>query len=473
MIPQAFLILPGLLIVCGVFAYVALARPFRAVTVFLALLLLHEMLLRWLSNFGALEGSTLRLVSLWKEAALVGLLIGIAIGTWRSGRQIVIQAPDRALFVFLAVAAVSAAISPNRLPAVAALRDYGEPALLFIIGRLVLPSRSELRRWIWTWLLLLVAIGALGLWQGVAWDSADYVHYGFGDVSSQVGIPDVRLDGSMRIRPPSTVTGPNELALHMMLAAILSVSMLLMGLADQWVPIFALILSLGTLILTASRSGFLAVATAFPIVVWAKGQIPSARIGVWLDRSKLSVLIIGGLVIVIGFAWISGFAGHLFQTILDLPTEYHIIDTWGAVQYLSAHPAGVGMGMVGPRKGFGFPVVPLFHVEGSLFQIAMEMGIWGLAVFVVAVFLGIARVASNMRQIRSEGMQIITTLTIASWAGSLVAFLILPLMQALPLMAYLWFLLGFACSAKEIEASWTAGRRLSPQAAPTMPPPSG
>lgn len=468
----AFAVAIILLLVVGLVAWFSTMEPARTAVITLGLLMVHELGLRWLANIAHADPALITGVSLWKEAALVGLGIGIVVRWRRSAASFEPLMADWALLLLFAIGLFSVGISANRIAGLAALRDYFEPMLLYVIARLLLPGRSQLSRWLAGWLILASLIAALAIWQGLVWDAADYVRFGFGEASGQVGIPEVGIAGATRIRPPSTVTGPNELSLHMMLATALSLTLLLSDLRRNALLWGAAALTFAALVLTASRSGFLGLVAAVAVIIllWAVRRLRGQR--AQIDRRRMALLALVAVLMLAGGLWATGFGAFLFETASNLGSQYHFVDTADAIRYLAAHPAGVGMGLVGPRQGFGFPPVAAYHVEGSLFQIAMEMGVWGLGAFLLFLALALRSAWSGLAVLSPSPLRALTTVAIAGWVGAMVAFLFLPLMQALPLMAWLWFLLGLACSAPKIQAAWEASRRLSPQAAPTMPPPS-
>ena len=148
------------------------------------------------------------------------------------------------------------------------------------------------------------------------------------------------------------------------------------------------------------------------------------------------------------------------DTVLNLQNEYHIRDIAGAIQYLVRHPEGVGMGFVGPRQGFFFPQPTKFSVEGSLFQIAMEMGVWGLLIWLIFWFIGLRRLLHIRNDVRDGLLRTIVTTAFTGWVTALIVFLFLPMMQSLTLMSWLWFLLGLGLIAKDLGGDWRSGNNI-------------
>ena len=115
------------------------------------------------------------------------------------------------------------------------------------------------------------------------------------------------------------------------------------------------------------------------------------------------------------------------------------------------------MGLVEPKGALTLiEAGGAYHVEGSLFQIAMEMGVWGLAAWLAFWGVALARIYRNFQALESVHLKVLTGTAFAGWLGSLAAFLFLPLMQSISLMVWLWFLLGLGYQSKSIEAAWNA-----------------
>ena len=140
------------------------------------------------------------------------------------------------------------------------------------------------------------------------------------------------------------------------------------------------------------------------------------------------------------------------DTIANLSDEYYYVDSMEALQYLIKHPAGVGMGLVEPKGALILiKSEALFHVEGSLFQIAMEMSVWGLALWLLFWGAGLFQIWRSWPNLKEPSLKVLTGTALTGWLGALVAFLFLPLMQSISLMVWLWFLIGLALQAERLD----------------------
>jgi len=437
-------------------AWAAARRPGQTTGAILLLLLVHELLIRWLQNLAGLPQAEVTLVSLWKDVALAGLLVGTVFKSWQIDRdlrsRLVWRPGEPFLAAFAALGILGVVLSPDRLAGVAAYRDYFEPVVFYVVIRLTTIERKQLSRLLKAWLIVGAAMAVLAIWQS-GWTTAQFAAWGFGTPSGQVGIPIGGVIGKAGLRPPSTVTGPNELAGHMILMACAAFLLIFESSGrKRTLFVVAAVLYGGALVASASRSGFLglllglAVATAFAVI---RKRQDVGRLGrrAWIGLGgALAVMALMAVIVAV-----SGMGSLIGHTIQSLAGQYHTLDTLGAVNFLVQHPQGVGMGLVGPRQGFGFPAVAAFHVEGSYFQMAMEFGVWGLAIFLVFLFLALRQTWREGMRASPPTLRVLSGVSVAGWLGVSVTFLFLPLMQAFPLMAWLWFALGIGLQARRLD----------------------
>ena len=350
---------------------------------------------------------------------------------------------------------IQALTSPSRMAGLAAFRDYFQPALVFILAQLIRPSSRMMRRFLRLWIVAGLVILTVELLQAIGWTAETYRLLGFVRANGELVVPLLYYQGGTFLRPASTVSGPNELGMHMVLWTLLCVQLVVTreGRPRILAGAAAILFFLG-MVVTYSRSAFLACIA---------GLLSTGAL--WLVRSRLRstirrfkptrVVVLAvciGLVALVAVSAATGMLGLMGQTIRSLSGEYHIQDTLDAARFLTAHPQGVGMGLVGPRDGAFFPELEVFHVEGSLLQLAGDAGIVGLALWLAFVLTTLWVAARRWLELRDPELRAVSATGITGWAGALVAFLFLPLMQADALMMWLWFLLGTALVAKEAEA---------------------
>ena len=450
---QALILAPVFLVYLLVFYFLGRRSGFPFLAGILLALLFHELLIRWLTNLFTAPPLLTTAASLWKDGALAGLGLvwlqrrrgqlresgalrpGGALPLWRRAAIL-----DWLLGIVVAVGAVSALLSPNRLAGIMAFRDYYEPVLVFVLIGGFLPLRQQLGKLVKAWIVVLAFMAVLGIVQTVFWTAQDYARWGFGSPRSEFGIPSTGgVSGLVDLRAPSTVTGPNELGMHMVLGLLLvSQLMLTAERRSQWLN-FALGLLFGiALVLTFSRSDLLASLIGMAALFLLRIRDRAPVFGRWSFQvaAILAVMFVAVLQ--------TGLLGHVAGTAANPQAQFHVQDTSSALDALLEDPGGVGMGLVGPRIGAFFPEQPAFHVEGSIFQIAFEMGVWGAALwisFAVAVFISALR---GWKRAEDPLDRALVGTAVGGGLGLSFVLLFLPLMQSMTLMSWMWFLLGYA-----------------------------
>ena len=444
---QALTLLPVLLFFALVFYVLARKFGFPVLAGTLLALLFHELLIRWLSFLLKAPALMVTAASLWKDGALIGLgvvWLQRSLGKMRQGGTSPlwkrIGLLDGLLAALVALGLVSALLSPNRLAGIMAFRDYYEPVLVFILIGAFVPPRVQLGRFVKAWVVALAFMAVPGIVQTLFWTAQDYERWGFGSPQSELGIPSTGgVSGLVDLRAPSTVTGPNEFGMHMVLGLLLvSQLMYTAQRRSQW-SYFALGLLFGiALVLTFSRSDLLASLIGMAVLFWLRMRDRAPVFGRW------SLQIATILAVMFAAVLQTGLLGHVAGTAANPQEQYHVQDTSSALDALLENPAGVGMGLVGPRIGAFFPKDPAFHVEGSVFQIAFEMGIWGMGLWALfAIVVGVWAVRGWGRAEDPLDRALVGT-AVGGGLGLSFVLLFLPLMQSMPLMSWLWFLLGFA-----------------------------
>jgi hypothetical protein len=373
------------------------------------------------------------------------------------GLQIRFSCLDTLLGLSILIGLIYTLIAPHKLAAITSLRGYLQPLAVFILARVFKPSRGELRIFLILLLIVGVVMAGFGIWQAMTWDEVDYRAGGYVQPDGRLVSPILPIRGEMYVRPASFVSGPNELGVDMVILVMVALSWFVEERRAQRYFFLGLgALFAAGMVVTMSRSAFLAFLLAVGVFVLM--FIPRLRARYFRPmkpRWLLPVAIGLGLVIVIGVLQATGFLGFLGKTITGLTTEFHIVDSVEAVQFLVQNPAGVGMGMVTPKGALIFQSIDAaYHVEGALFQIAMEMGVWGLAIWLAFIGLGLGIIYRNWRALKAPLLQILTGTAFTAWLGALVAFLFLPLTQSISLMCWLWFLLGIGVSSSEIDVAW-------------------
>ncbi len=451
-------------------------RPFGVLSALVILVPLRDFITRWLNVHSGLSVDDVTALGRW-WFVLVGSLTLLLGARWVYR---ILRKPSRPKLGWveftLAAAVVAAAggalLSPEKGAAFTSLRGYLQPLGVFLLALAMRPGKRELRRLIMLWGLVGIVMAGFALWQAAGWSEADYRAEGYLRQNGELVVPPVSIGGRLYLRPSSTVSGPNELGVDMVLLTLLALFSLDGAKGTRLVAYGALVLLFASgLAVSVSRSAFLALLAAAGATVALYWGRMRKRIGGLGPSARLRAALIGlGGLAAIGLVFArAGMLAHIVNTMENLAGAYHFVDSIEAVRYLVAHPQGVGMGLVEPKGALTLiEAGGTFHVEGSIFQIAMEMGVWGLAAWFALWAAALARVWRNWQDAVSAELRIVSGTAFAGWLGSLVAFLFLPLMQSISLMVWLWFLLGIGYSSDKIEAAWstaTVGAVLEPHAA--------
>jgi hypothetical protein len=446
------------LVLGGIVISIAWKRPFQVLAALLILLPFRDLSIRWMNASTDLSPDWVNALSRWWFIIVLGLLVVIVVqwslARWKDRNLARIGFVEIAFILVILVAGISAFLSPSFTAGFTSLRGYLQPMAVFVLARAIQPTRKQLQRLLILLFIVGILMTAFEVWQVAGWDADDYRMRGYLDQGGRLVTPTITVRGEPYIRPTSTVSGPNELGVDMLLLMLIAVfgAFLSKGthrlLSILLIPIFALMI-----ILTFSRSAILGTLTSLIIVA-----LLIIRQGIGEDREKrrnkprVLISAVGLLILVVAILQLTGALQFIQNTIATITTQFHFIDSVEALQYLIKNPAGVGMGMVTPKGALILiETEALFHVEGSLFQIAMEMGVWGLALWLLFWGACFIRIWREWPKLQDPFLKVMVGTALSGWVGALVAFLFLPLMQSISLMVWLWFLLGAALQTTQLE----------------------
>ncbi|MDF1501260.1 MAG: O-antigen ligase family protein [Anaerolineales bacterium] len=448
----------------GVAFVAAWKRPFPVLAALVLLVPFRDLSIRWMNASTDLSPEWVNAISRWWFVLILALALVLAAqwlkDYWRTRELPKLRLLDWLLIAAILVAIIHTLLSPNLRAGFTSMRGYLQPLAVFVLARAFKPTKKQLQALLIVLLLAGTIMLLFELWQVFGWTETMYRQWGYIDQAGRLVAPTISVRGEAYIRPTSTVSGPNELAVDMLLLALGSAFGVLSA-KNKWrwglAPMSGLFV-LGTA-LTFSRSALLGLGAAGLSVIFLivfqqekKPQVIRSRSFVWIVA--LAAII---AVVLFGLLAVTGTLEHLVATTQRLSREYHIQDSIEATRFLLQNPGGVGMGMVEPKGALILMNTEArYHVEGSLFQIAMEMGVWGLALWLAFWGACLARLWRIWPGRADPAIKVVVGTAFSGWIGALVAFVFLPLMQSVSLMVWLWFLLGMAVEANAIEASWEA-----------------
>ncbi len=444
------LIVNGLLLLAFT-VLISYRQPYAMLIVFLIGLLFQEQVIRYLNFALSTPDYLIRSISLWKELVLAAMVIGMILrGLLRVRFTLRFHKLDWLLLAIFVVALIHVAFAPDRLAGLAATRNYFEPLLLFYVARSIPLEGESHKKAMWIALAFGVSISLLGTWQALGWDAATFQRWGF--VHPDRWIPTLYVDDVLRFRPSSTLAGPNVLGAFNVLFMGLAVALTVFGrTARRWFAAAAIPLLLVGLIYTYSRSAlltFLFSAGVAVVAILVRRDTRSRVFGKLSNPWILSAVVLAITTLVLTLL-VSGMAARITETLGSLTQQFHFVDKVEGLQVLLRSPAGIGMGQVGPRDGLFFPEVSPYTVESSLLQIAMDMGIYGLLMWLAFFIWLLVELWRGWSADNPPAPRFFATTIFCLWPGYLLAFIFLPLMQSLALMGWLWALSGLGITNSE------------------------
>jgi hypothetical protein len=437
-------------------------RPFWALSTLVLLLPFRDLSIRLLNAFTNISLETVNSLSRWWFVTVLALLaVWIVKGIRRYLIHRRIPKPgilDILLGVLVLMGVIEALLSPNLLAGITSLRGYLQPMIVFVLARAFLP-RDERDLRIMHIALLIVGslLFAMALWQLTSWTDETYRAWGYVDQFGRItGLyRDLSQIGVAFIRPASTVSGPNELGVIFIVLFFLALQWLFFGPKNE--RIVMVLLSIAFLVglaMTNSRAAFVGLITSAVLLFIYLIRVYRAHLRT-IDRRKWLLILTAVLISLIVFTVVmvsSGMMNIVVWTIQNSDKMDHIVTSQWALQDIIQSPSGVGMGMVWPKgAALLMETEALYHIEGSLFQIAFEWGLWGFAIWMVLIFIALVRVWRVWVQTGWFQAQVHAGTAFLGWVGALATFIFLPLMQSVNLMVLLWFLLGLGVGLSQVK----------------------
>jgi hypothetical protein len=436
---------------------VAWARPFWLYAALLALIPLYDGMLRVVTWQLQWPDSWIRLLSLWKEAAVL-LLFAVLVVQHISGKRRLHSRLYQFDLWLLAVILLSVAyiLVATRLGiGVYGLRNYLLPLSLFFLARLLPYSRRDLTTMLAILTAVAAGVAAFGIYQARFIDFPTMVAMGYVDENGALpfAFKTALRDGFPIPRAISTATGPNQLAIYLDFFILLC----LVGVVHWRQPMRRLLLgglaALFTvcLLLTFSRGGFLALMVslaAWAAIVVVERGVRRTLVELSQNRWLMMGLAAAVVLVVVGLV-ASGFATRIVRGLTgrDPAADAHVSSMAYSVGFVSQHPMGIGMGMVGERALKFAGEAPIQHTESSYFQFGMETGLFGLILLLIllaSLMVTLWRIRGRMRMHGDPWAMVLVELAIIYWAGALVDFIVTPLLQNLLAAGYLWMIAGIA-----------------------------
>ncbi len=436
-------------------------RPFWVLSSLIFLLPFRDLSIRLLNAFADTSLETVNSLSRWWFVTVLALLaVWIVKGIRRYLIHKRIPRPgilDILLGVLVLMGVIEAFLSPNLLAGITSLRGYLQPMIVFVLARAFLPRDDRDLRLMH--IALLVVGGLLfimALWQLTSWTEETYRTWGYVDQFGRItGLyRDLSQIGVAFIRPASTVSGPNELGVIFIVFFFLALQWLFFGpKTERIVMVLLSIAFLVGLAITNSRGVFVGISASVVVLLayLIRTYGPLVRTFGWRRWILLLLVVLISFSVFSVVMELSGMMNIVVWSIQNPLGQPHLVESMQALRDIAQDPSGVGMGMVWP-KGAALlrETQALYYVEGSLFQIVLEWGLWGFAVWMAFISIALVRVWRAWGQTRWFQVQVHAGTAFLGWVGALATFIFLPLMQSINLMVLLWFVLGLGVGLSQV-----------------------
>jgi len=423
-----------------------LVRPRLVLTILLLLLPFHTGLFQILKIELALPTTIALALQSWKEGTLLLLVSWVLVQSLTTGRLRMAHAwilPLVGLFMLIGLAGIRHA--PSFVEGLYSYRVMFEPFVVFLLI-LLLPLDIAWCKRLVPWLLVVGAIvAALAIFQAIflGYDFLWKYYAADGQISVSFSFMGGRIQRAM-----GTFSSPNQLSLYLVFIILITANLALRFPQQRRRLATLLALLFAALLLTVSRSGWVAllVGLGFSFLIWRRKRIVV----------PLFILL---ALIAIPIGSTLGLGSHLANTLQgrELSANYHIMSFRQNVEVILDNPLGVGLGRVGPRafyfrKGSG----QFYPTESYLLQVAMELGIPGLVMFLLVTISAAIVVYSNIFRLSSVWSRAMAVSALAALLAALAHTLLIPDLQDFTLGCYLWFLVAWGMRLPALE------QRISP-----------
>ncbi|MCJ7823805.1 MAG: hypothetical protein MUP44_02800 [Anaerolineales bacterium] len=199
-------------------------RPFAVLSALILLIPFRDLSIRWMNASTDLSPEWVNAISRWWFVLVLALLAVVVIRwtiEWTRSRVIPkIHVLDVLFLLLIFISIISTFLSPDKGAGFTSLRGYLQPMALFVLARAIRPSKEQLRTLLILLLIVAVIMVAFELWQVFGWTDVDYRAYGYLRQNGELVTPTIQVSGQSYIRPTSTVSGPNELGISMLILSM-------------------------------------------------------------------------------------------------------------------------------------------------------------------------------------------------------------------------------------------------------------
>lgn len=441
-----------------VFAVVALRRPWTGLVLLLGILPVNGALTQILPTLLSLSDGAQLALAAWHDALVAGIALA-ALASLLRARSHALSTVEWLIAATLLLGAVYVAVSPVTFTAFYVYRVLYEPPVL-LAAITVLARSSGMPAWVPSRATLALiatsALSALYAWPQVYLLGFSYLQRFYTPPGEQIH-HSFLAHGLNQPRAIGLLTSPNEFGAALAIAIALLAAPGLLALRD-WVRAWLLAIIGMALLISFSRSGWLATLIAVGIVLWlSRAQLPSLaeiRAGINRPRTLLRIgaPILASLVLTIAVFTTSGAAALIGATATgDDPSAGNRPHSVRAgLMVVLEHPLGLGLATAGP-KAARFDQQegrPRILTETWYILYAIQVGLIGFGLLAITV-------VTILRWLWRDRLRPISRVAFGIAFGLGVGAVFIPVLEDPTVFTPLWAISGLALAS---GAAIAAGR---------------
>lgn len=406
-------------------------------------------------------GLAIAIFQLWKEVVLGALLVGVgyrwATGTIRFEWRFAI--PGAAWLAFAIYLGFVALLARFDAASLYGLRIYGEPMLAGLaLGAALkcMGTPERLPRWlagvaclVFVLAVLQAAFPTNAFVAKVRMSTAD----AFGQLPSAMTVSVVS-----QFRAFATFADPNDLGFFAAIVLLGTFAPVFATRRARYLRLAAQMGALLTLGVSYSRSAMLAAAVGGAAMIAVALAFDFWRYRETVVRTFVLALSLG-VVLMVGWDSIAGEIPqlqHLSNTFngSDPSAKGHVSSILQGAHLFRGHLEGFGLGRVGPRAelyshGQGRQV----HVESSYFQIGLETGIVGMALYVTALLATLLAAVAYASAAEGVEERAWGRVMVGIFVAQISGYLFLPTIVSLQTATLVWAYVGLLSGARALSSA--------------------
>lgn len=436
--------LSALLLAILVFVWI-FPRPKIGFSLLLLLLPIHTLFFQILRVELRLSSSISILLQSWKDVLLLLLLgwilaKGLSTGKLRFPKASIWLIPT--LFLLLFVGIFSLAQSQDYLSGLYSLRGTFEPFLVLALALFLPINITWLQKLLPRLIIIGVLVAGFSIFQSLVLGYPFVLKYYAIDGNLPTSFS--FMGGSFQ-RAMGSFSSPNQLSLYLSFLIILIINQIWRFPRKNRLYVIAVLILFSALLLTASRSGWVALFAGFGVsfVLWRRKQ-KTIMIGIGMTLVFL--------VILFGF----GLDEWLLNTVTgrEISANYHLSIFLDNLKTIWENPLGVGPGNVGARAyrfGTRSSNINYYATESFLMQFGLEYGMLGIIIFLAILILASMNIYRNIFQISNRWLRGVAVSGLSFLPAALVHSLLIPDLQDMAVSSYLWFFVGISLRLPALE----------------------